>query len=400
MSNTYKDFKELLSQVKEFDNDHIITDINSVFPSENHPDTFYWKIIDHIESKNSQSALSGNYSEFYPTKNFAILKSTNPIAYQYPVLFKERQTQTDRLRFLGIQTPRLIFSTISHKDKDNPSSYQIQQRAEGTTLSFFSKDHFEKYYSTTNPEKYNPSDPYLEDNLKAERAKYNTHMQKLVLTAPTEQKIAFLNQFRTLRALGIGTDSHEENILYSKTSGFWFIDIDDVAEISRFNNNELIEKAKSNSNDDDTIRYLFETTLSFGANSSEFAIISKLYNNLLYHQLLNDDNLESLSFEDKTIQDAKYAIFPQNDTEEYYCNCLSDDTVASIYTALKNDDQRTLNDIFADFPSEFNYMDFIDKDFFISAYENLNNPENMKIEPENFYDSESYIIKFDDESTM
>lgn len=402
MSKTYKEFKESLAQINDFNTDADKTPSRMNFdlkPAKKNPDDYFDQLIDHIESKNIPSSTTGTYKECWKSTKFAILKSTNPMAVQYPKKFLARQKGTDKLRALGVQTPRLAFYSTK-TNSDSSAFYEIQERAEGSTLSFFGLPHFEKFFKSVCPENYDSSDPYLEDKLHIERAKYNTHMQKLVLTAPMEQKTDFMNQYKTMKSLRIGADCHEENILYSKNSGFWFIDIEDIADITDLDTFEIGRKLSNSYLDDRFLSLMFHNSLVFGSDSGPYSKVAKLYNNLIVNQLLNPENHNNLNYDSQKLKEVKSEIIPKNDLDEQYNTCLSDETVKQVYDALKNENYDSLEEIDFDFRSDGNFLEIVDKDFFISTYENLNNPENMKIEPENFYDSESDIIKFDDESTM
>ena len=380
MSNTYKDFKNLITQINnvdkiDSDNKKVLMSIDLASNKKN-PDDYFYKLIDHIESKNLTANTSGNYKECYPFPRHVVLKSTNPSTAQYPEKFLERQKGTDTLRALGVQTPRLAFYTSS-SSKDNFNSYEIQERAEGSPLAFFSIKHFEKFFKSASPDKYDTNNPYIDETLQLEKARYNTHMQKLFLTAPMQQKLDFMNQFRILSALRVGYDCHEENILYSKKSGFWFIDIDNVEDITNLDDFEIGRKLGYSYGDDRFLNFMIKNPLSFGSDSGPYAKVAKLYNNLILNQLLNRNNFESLNYNQELLTQFSAKIIPKTVDDEKYDTCLSNETVRAVYYALKNEDYDALEDIDFDFRSDGEFLKLLDKDFFISACENLFIPENI-----------------------
>lgn len=400
MKNTYKELRDSLTKINDFDNNKVSKTMNiGLYSNKRNPDDYFYKLIDHIESKNLTANTSGNYKECYPFPRHVVLKSTNPSTAQYPEKFLARQKGTDTLRALGVQTPRLAFYTSS-SSKDNFSSYEIQERAEGSTLAFFSIKHFEKFFKSASPDKYDTNNPYIDETLQLEKARYNTHMQKLFLTAPMKQKLDFMNQFRILSALRIGYDCHEENILYSKKSGFWFIDIDNVEDITNLDDFEIGRKLSYSYGDDRFLNFMIKNPLSFGSDSGPFAKVAKLYNNLILNQLLNRNNFESLNYNQELLTQFSAKTIPETAEDERYDTCFSNETVKAVYEALKNEDYKSLEEIDFDFRSDGKFLEIIDKDFFISAYENLHTPENIKNEPENLYNSEKDLIDFNDESTM
>ena len=145
---------------------------------------------------------------------------------------------------------------------------------------------------------------------------------------------------------------------------------------------------------------MIKNPLSFGSDSGPYAKVAKLYNNLILNQLLNRNNFESLNYNQELLTQFSTKIIPKTVDDEQYDTCLSNETVRAVYYALKNEDYDALEDIDFDFRSDGEFLKLLDKDFFISACENLLIPENIKAEPEDLYSTEHETLNLDDEFTI
>ena len=335
--------------------------------------SYFNSLIDSIESKQLTPSSCGTHKTCYTFPLHVVLKGIYKDPIKFAKNFSLKQKGINKLRELGIQTPKLSFFTTRNvsdtkSQTDSQIGYEIQDRVKGSPLAFFNYDDFMTYAKNSYPNLQCLDDSsYLDDKI----LQYNLHMQKLFLKTPLKQKNDFINQYRKLTTLDISNDFHEENILFSKDSGFWFIDLDNTEALADLSAEDLSDRLKDRSLDYRFLSNLFYDTIGFNC-TAENSLPVMLYNNLIVNQLLSTPNIDNLDFDLDTCTRVRI-----NNVKDNFYPCLSNEMTENIYIALKQNNMDMLYHICPEFENNPEYLEYLDREFFISAYENLHKPHKM-----------------------
>lgn len=160
-----------------------------------------------------------------------IIKSKIPV-YTKSSGFYERQRLIDFLREIGVNTPKLYFSSIKNDDLNSKlgNIYEVESLVHGNTIGLVktaSLDIFAKKY----PKLFNFYRSHSENCGKEDvLEQYNLMMTKHRIATGKPHIQKFINGFLKLYAISAFVDCHSENIMYNAKDGYSFIDLTFLAD--------------------------------------------------------------------------------------------------------------------------------------------------------------------------